>query len=41
MAKKATKRGGRKKDPFSFPFGANVRPKGSKNKSKPAGGGSA
>jgi len=37
--KKSGKSGGRKADPFSFPFGANVKPKGSKKK-KPAGGGS-
>jgi hypothetical protein len=38
MAKK--KSGGRKRDPYSFPFGANV--KASKGgKKKPSGGGSA
>jgi hypothetical protein len=42
MAKKpkGTKAGGgRKHDPFSFNFGANVKPKGGKKK-KPVGGGS-
>jgi hypothetical protein len=32
--------GGRKSDPFSFNFGANVRPRGKKGKKKPRGGGS-